>query len=100
MDLWGNVQSLWETTLKGKGSVPGGRRRWVAFGGYLLRVWSLSAKFQLQVTATHVHGPPAIMAQRCGMKTEEQGPELFSGFARPPAQPAQWNFLEVIPGRG
>lgn len=40
------------------------------------------------------------VAQWCGMKTEEQGPKLLSGFAWPPAQPSEWIFLEVIPGRG
>ena len=76
-----------QSERKGKGTVPSGQE---TVGGLLgtLAMWSLSAKFQLQVITTQVHEPPAT-----GGPVEEQGPELFSGFAWPPVQPSKWSFF-------
>lgn len=78
MDLWGNVQFLWETTLKGKGNVPGGQETVGGIWG-ILAVWSQSAKFQLQFTATHVHGPPAT-----------SGPAVWHENGRTRTQAFKW----------
>lgn len=83
-----------QSERKGKGNVSSGQE---TVGGLLgtLAVWPLSARFQLPVTTTHVHGPPAMSCP-----VAEQGSRLLSGFSWPPAQPSQWNFLEVFPGKG
>lgn len=81
-----------QSERKGKGSVSSGQE---TVGGLLgtLAVWSLSAKFQLQVITTHVHGPPAMPSGRAGA-------QAFKWVCLAPAQPSQWNSLEVFPGRG
>lgn len=95
MKLWGDAQFQQESSLKG--NVPEGPE---TVGGILgtLAVWSLSANYGS--FPTMYKGLLLRVAQQCGMKMEEQGPKFLSRFAWLPAQPSEWNFSEVIPGRG